>query len=860
VSLAAVGALCLSTASIPARAVEDPSSQRSGLAQPTSGPLSDPDDPSVDTSTIIAITRDGAAVSMIREAVSEATPDDSYSTLSLKSAAGSKFQVASIRTEEEAGPDLAAELVDSGLFEAVDYDTKSYLHYGAYPNDVDFSDTINMPYPTQSWWSIVPRQWGLKDSFAIGSYGTGRGSNFAGAWAQLAAMGSSLAPPDTAPVAVIDSGCALDHRDHGPNMVAGYDFGEGKATVLPAQPWLLDSFHGSGVASVIGSATNNGHYGAGAAWDNKVICYKATDAEDNLTSLGIIQSLLDAPTKGAKVINLSLGGPQPNSVQKWAIDQALGQGVVVVASAGNDGANPGNGEAWNKANYPAAFPGVISVGAMNLLGVRASFSNWNPVNHVDLVGPGEDVYGWGPDSITGSEQLFCFYNGFVCMWDGTSFSSPMVAAAAALVMRVKPGLSPAAVKSILTSTTRSIPGGKSEIGAGLLDANAAVTKARASTTPAFFNLSNNGVIGVPVRAQFSVPLGIGGNPQPTAKLASGSSLPAGVTLNNAGVAGWQLKGSLAKSGSYSFSITASVGSFSKTQLVTLIAGCPGFFKTVDAKLSKATITAGEAASVIVSTTQDGAKAACGGFTLHDRTTNTPLGSGEWATGNVTFTVPGLAVGRHDVWITFTSAVIGYAETYDPEQVGVLTVIAPTNPGGSDPPPSAGVTLPKPTITPDTKGTVVFDPSTVAPGTTGAVEVVDLSTGKIVGVGVWTSGSKIIISLMPLGVGKHRLQLKVTIAGGKPFTLDGGTITIAKGPATVKLKVKKGKLTITVTSKGTKTVKGKVKVKIGKGKAKTLKLKKGKTTIALPKGKSKVTVTFPGTKTIAQKKVAKTLRG
>ena len=105
------------------------------------------------------------------------------------------------------------------------------------------------------------------------------------------------------------------------------------------------------------------------------------------------KAIYEAVNDGADIINLSFGGPDPSGTLARAINDAISQGVVVVAAAGNDGgATP---------NFPAALPGVISVGALDGMGNVAFYSN-----------RGADVFAPGTA-----------YNGM----QGTSFAAPYVA-------------------------------------------------------------------------------------------------------------------------------------------------------------------------------------------------------------------------------------------------------------------------------------------------------------------------------------------------------------------------------------------------------------------------------------------------
>ncbi|WP_037914406.1 type VII secretion-associated serine protease mycosin [Actinacidiphila yeochonensis] len=176
---------------------------------------------------------------------------------------------------------------------------------------------------------------------------------------------------------------------------------------------------------------------------------------------------------GADVINLSLGDDSataaPVAAEDDAIRYALSKGVVVVASAGN------GGDGADRSSYPAAYPGVIAVAAVDRHGDHASFSThrW----YASVAAPGVEVVIAAPDR--------SYYNGW-----GTSAASAYVSAAAALIRSANPGLSPAQVKQVLEDTTQDRPkGGRNDdVGAGMIDPPAAVAAAKklkpASVLPA----------------------------------------------------------------------------------------------------------------------------------------------------------------------------------------------------------------------------------------------------------------------------------------------------------------------------------------------------------------------------------------
>ena len=148
-----------------------------------------------------------------------------------------------------------------------------------------------------------------------------------------------------------------------------------------------------------------------------------------------------------------------------AVNYALAHNVVVVASAGNSG--PGAGVA-----YPAAYPGVISVGATDSSDKIASFSSTGP--GIVVSAPGVNILTW---NVTSSETTPAY-------WDGTSFSSPMVAGVVALMRSVNSSLTPSQVMTILEQTALDLgtPGYDQSYGYGRVRADLAVAAAGGTPT------------------------------------------------------------------------------------------------------------------------------------------------------------------------------------------------------------------------------------------------------------------------------------------------------------------------------------------------------------------------------------------
>ena len=262
-------------------------------------------------------------------------------------------------------------------------------------------------------------------------------------------------------IAVVDSGADLDHPDLVGRLVAGTDVVGLTGDSTPSD----ENGHGTMVAGIAGAVTNNGVGIAGASWGASIMPVRALDANGEGTDVDVAEGMTWAVEHGADVINLSLGGPGTTALLDAAVDHAVANGVVVVAASGNEGVN--------FPFFPAAHPSVIGVGATDHAGGLAYFSNYGP--WIDIVAPGTAVRGTAD-------------GGGYAEGPGTSFASPLVAAAAALVRTKNPSWTPAQVVDRLkrTAQDRGYRGLDHAYGFGLLDASAAVggTASAGVPTPA----------------------------------------------------------------------------------------------------------------------------------------------------------------------------------------------------------------------------------------------------------------------------------------------------------------------------------------------------------------------------------------
>lgn len=268
-------------------------------------------------------------------------------------------------------------------------------------------------------------------------------------------------------VAVVDSGVDMDHPDLIANIwsnggeipnngidddnngfiddAKGWDFvSVGADSVFTGEdPGPRDNNpddfagHGTFVSTQVAGAGNNAYGLAGMTWNCKIMPARAgyetpSGGPASFTAADVAAAITYAVDNGARIINMSFGGrgtPDSFPTITQSINDALARGVILFAAAGNSN--------LSSSDFPGNIDGVISVGSVELDGTKSSFSNYG--TDVDIYAMGRSVYGsfpLGPHSQTGATPAD---TGFTNA-SGTSFSTPLTAGLAALILSLDPSL------------------------------------------------------------------------------------------------------------------------------------------------------------------------------------------------------------------------------------------------------------------------------------------------------------------------------------------------------------------------------------------------------------------------------------
>jgi hypothetical protein len=253
-------------------------------------------------------------------------------------------------------------------------------------------------------------------------------------------------PPAGVPVTVIDTGLDFTHPE--------FKARPSTTALNPQSVSSNDDIHGTAVSSVVGAPSN----GVGLVGVYPQAALQEWDFGDG--SLSEILAGLDAATKrGRSVINISGGFLGFDMLLEQGVDRALRRGAIVVAAVGNDR------QSGNRSFVPASLPHVLTVAATDQSDRFAFFSNRSSA--LDLAAPGVAI----PVAV----PTFYDPSGYAS-FDGTSFSSPLVAGAAAWVWTVRPQLDPTQLEDVMRNSARDVgpKGWDADTGFGILSIPAAL--------------------------------------------------------------------------------------------------------------------------------------------------------------------------------------------------------------------------------------------------------------------------------------------------------------------------------------------------------------------------------------------------
>ncbi len=246
-------------------------------------------------------------------------------------------------------------------------------------------------------------------------------------------------------IAVLDTGTDYSHPDLSGKVRIDID----RDYINGDKDAMDDNGHGTHVAGIAAAATNNSQGVAGLGWEATILPLKVMAANGSGTTDQLIPAIYYAADQGAKVVNMSLGGAGscPEDL-RVAVDYAYSRGVLLVAAAGNNGANV--------SIFPANCTHVLGVAATTLSDTRASFSNYGA--HVSVAAPGTSIYSTLP-------------GGYGYM-QGTSMATPFVAGLAALVYARFPSYTPDQVASAILDNAQDLgtTGWDPYYGCGRIDA------------------------------------------------------------------------------------------------------------------------------------------------------------------------------------------------------------------------------------------------------------------------------------------------------------------------------------------------------------------------------------------------------
>jgi len=344
------------------------------------------------------------------------------------------INVAGFRIGADADGEAILARLRSEFADAIEYASFSMLfkHDSFVPNDPDFIMSSGAG-------PLYSPLWSLHKIECADAWGITRGD-------------------DAVKVAVVDTGVRITHEELQAQVLdPQVEFPDEKLDVANDDNTVEDlDGHGTFIAGQIAAEGNNGRTIVGAAHHCEVMPIKISDG-GLASDARIYEGCALGWNLGAKVISLSWGDYHTNPGIESLVDQIWGFGGIFVASAGNDGVTD--------PHYPSDYANAISVGATDIADARADFSNYS--QYVDMAAPGLGIKSCGRDSDSD-------YGNWTTS-AGTSFASPLVAAAAALLWSLDPTLENHEIRNLLENNTAPTTGftqgtvGRLDIAAALME-------------------------------------------------------------------------------------------------------------------------------------------------------------------------------------------------------------------------------------------------------------------------------------------------------------------------------------------------------------------------------------------------------
>lgn len=263
-------------------------------------------------------------------------------------------------------------------------------------------------------------------------------------------------------VAILDTGVEGNH----PDLAANINFNLSYNVVTGRQEAVDNHGHGTHVAGIIAGVANNERGIAGTSYNAEIVSYKVTkpvsnSKDEEATSEDMLKGYKKAVEDQARIINISMGGYNPEPVLEKEINKAEEAGIVTICAGGN-GDNLGN--PFQTPVYPGDYEACISVVGTDANNVRGSNFDYN--EYKDISAPGIDIFS-------------TYIGGGYRKESGTSMAAPVVSGVAAMLLTVEPNLSVQQLKDILYATAKDLgaPGKDNYYGYGLINAKEAVRKA-----------------------------------------------------------------------------------------------------------------------------------------------------------------------------------------------------------------------------------------------------------------------------------------------------------------------------------------------------------------------------------------------